>query len=88
LKFFAKNFVKKNFYLLLHPMRIVPNKILCGLAVLFSSVAFANPGPPPPPVPVLPGLPIDDGICFLLAAAIAYGSYKMYQLKVNKKAPM
>jgi len=70
-------------------MRIVPNKVLSGLALFFTSLAFAGPtGPPPPQVPPPPGLPIDGGVAFLLVAALSYGIYKIYQLKINKKAPM
>lgn len=73
-------------------MRIVPNKILTVLALAFTSLTFAN-DPPPPPTGgggLIPpdGLPIDNGLVFLFAAAIAFGLYKMYQFKLNKKAPM
>jgi hypothetical protein len=69
-------------------MRIVPNKFLSGLALLFTSFAFAGPtGPPPPQVPPPPGLPVDGGIVLLFLAAISYGIYKVYQYKTNKKTP-
>ncbi|WP_415034748.1 PID-CTERM protein-sorting domain-containing protein [Flavobacterium sp.] len=69
-------------------MRIVPNKILSGFAMLTTSIAFAGPtGPPPPGVPPPPGLPVDGGIVLLLIAALSYGLYKVYQFKKNKKTP-
>lgn len=70
-------------------MRIVPNKILTFLAIAFTNVAFSRDAPPPPRGPGgPPGLPIDNGLVFLFAAAIVFGLYKMYQFKLNKKAPM
>jgi len=69
-------------------MRIVPNKILSGLALLFTTFAFAGPtGPPPPQVPPPPGLPVDGGVVLLFIAAISYGIYKVHQYKTNKKTP-
>ena len=69
-------------------MRIVPNKILSGLALLTTGFAFAGPtGPPPPGIPPPPGLPVDGGLVLLLIAAITYGIYKVYQHKQNKKTP-
>lgn len=71
-------------------MKIVPNKMLSGLALIFTSFAFAGPtGPPPPQVPPPPGLPVDGGVVFLLCAALTYGIYKVYQLNAkNKKTPI
>ncbi len=69
-------------------MRIVPNSILSGLALLCTSFAFAGPtGPPPPQVPPPPGLPVDGGVVFLTIIALSYGLYKVYQHK-NKKTPV
>jgi hypothetical protein len=39
-----------------------------------------NQGPPPPTPPPPPGLPIDDGIYFLILLALCYGFY------LNKKS--
>lgn len=70
-------------------MIIVPNKLLTGFALMFTGFAFAGPtGPPPPQIPPPPGLPIDGGLVFLLCAALTYGIYKVYQMKLNKKTPM
>ena len=68
-------------------MRIVPNKILNGLALLLTSFAFAGPTGPPPPLPPPPGLPVDGGVVLLAIVAISYGFYKVYQYKQNKKTP-
>jgi hypothetical protein len=80
------NFAEKIFYLLLHPMKIVPNSLLTLLAFLFSLVncnaAAIDPPPPSPPPP--PGLPIDSGIVVLLCAAILLGIYKLNQIRLNK----
>lgn len=68
-------------------MRIVPKKLLGGMALLFSGFAFAN-GPPPPGVPPPPGLPIDTNVAVLVAAALVLGCYKVYQFKKHKKTPV
>jgi hypothetical protein len=72
-------------------MKIVPNKTLYALVAMFSGVsAFAGPGnqaPPQPGLPPPPGLPIDGSIVMLFVAAIAFGLYKIYQAKLNKKTP-
>ena len=65
-------------------MRIVPSNFLCGLALIYTTFASAEPGPPPPRVPPPSGLPIDGGVVLLIIAAIAYGLYKVYQLKIRK----
>jgi len=84
--FLAKNFVKKNFYLLLHPMKIVPEKILSILAIGFSSLAYAAP-PPPTGVPGgPPRVSVDSGVVLLFAAAILYSFYKIHQFNKKKKA--
>jgi|GEM_PF-3375232 len=89
LKFNVKNFVKKKFYLLLHPMKIVPKKVFCFLAITITSVVSASGPPPPGHIPPGPDpIPIDSGLVFLFAAAISYSFYKIYQMKINKKAPM
>jgi hypothetical protein len=61
------------------------------IPVLISSVLADPPGPPGPggdpgtgggvPVGGGPvGGPVGDGICILLSLAIAYGSYKVYEI--------
>jgi hypothetical protein len=81
--YLAKYFDGKKIYLLLHPMKIVPMRFLTLLAALFSmAISSAAPGPngpPPPSPPPPPGLPIDSGIALLLAAALSYGTYKVYR---------
>jgi prolipoprotein diacylglyceryltransferase len=81
--------VKKIFYLLLHPMKIVPNRIVYALVAMITAVsAFAGPnpnGPPPPGLPP-PGLPINGGVVALMVVAILFGFFKIQQLK-NKKTP-
>ena len=72
-------------------MKIVPNRILCTLvAVVLNASAFAAPVPNEPPQPGLPppGLPIDSGIATLIMAAVLFGLFKIYQLRLNKKTPM
>jgi hypothetical protein len=75
-------------------MKIVPIRIIYALAAIITGVtANAKPiirpvadGPPPPGVPP-PGLPIDGGILILLAFALVFGLYKIYQFKLNQKTP-
>jgi len=72
-------------------MKIVPNKTLCALVAVFSgvSVVFARSphAPPQPGLPPPPGLPIDDSVIMLFVAAVAFGLYKIYHLRLNKKTP-
>ncbi|HLA55424.1 MAG TPA: hypothetical protein VK623_04960, partial [Flavobacterium sp.] len=76
--YLANNFDKKIFYLLLHPMKIVPTRILILLALIFPLAdciaAPVNNPPPPlapgPPPPPPPGLPVDSGIVLLLVVSI------------------
>ncbi|TBX71120.1 hypothetical protein EZL74_01055 [Flavobacterium silvisoli] len=71
-------------------MKIVPNKIILILAVLFLSASplFAAPGPPPPSTPPPPpGTPLDGGIAFLALISLTYGLYKIVQLN-KKKLPI
>lgn len=59
-------------------MKIAPKHInLLILTTLVSLSAYAAPagGPPPPPTPPPPGLPINEGVLYLFAAALAYGVY-------------
>jgi len=65
-------------------MKIVPNRIIVILAVLFLSATnmFAAPGPPPPSTPPPPpGLPLDGGIYLFVLLSITYGFYKMNKIK-------
>ncbi len=84
--YLPKYFAKKIFYLLLHPMKIVPTRFFILLAILLPVVgAFAAPNEPPPPTPPPPpGLPIDNGLIVLLMAAISFGIYKVYKLNIRK----
>jgi hypothetical protein len=68
-------------------MKILQSKILI-IIVLFGTTVYAGPsGPPPPGVPP-PGLPIDGTVGLLFGAALLYGMYKIYKLRLNKKTPM
>ena len=39
--------------------------------------ALVQHTPPPVPIPPPPGLPIDEGVCFMFLVAIIYGVLKM-----------
>jgi len=82
----TKNFAKKIFYLLLHPMKIVPSRFIILLALLLPSVgSIAAPNEPPPPTPPPPpGLPIDNGLIVLLMAGLIFGCYKLYNNSLKK----
>ncbi len=84
--YLPKYFAKKIFYLLLHPMKIVPTRFLILLALLLPVVgSYGAPGDPPPPTPPPPpGLPIDTGLVFLMMAAIGLGLYKVYRHSLKK----
>jgi len=87
LLYLPKNFDKKIFYLLLHPMKIVPNRIILLLALVFPiGNCFAIPNPPQPTVP--PPMPADNGLIWLLVISVLYGLYKIYHYKTNKKTPL
>lgn len=45
-----------------------------------------TPPPPPPPLPPPPGLPVDNGIVFLIVAALIYGVYKVIKHKQSLSA--
>ncbi|WP_336127480.1 hypothetical protein [Mesoflavibacter sp. CH_XMU1422-2] len=45
-----------------------------------------TPPPPPPPLPPPPGLPVDNGIMFLIVAALIYGVYKVIKHKQSLSA--
>ncbi len=68
-------------------MKIVPNRKITILAVLFLSAinAFADAGPPPPSTPPPPpGLPLDGGIWLLIIISLLFGCYKIYQSNIKK----
>ncbi len=90
LLYLSKNFARKNFYLLLHPMKFVPNCILILMAILVSFVdANAAPNGPPPPSPdPPPGAPIDSGLIVLLIVALIYGIFKVYEFNNNRKTSL
>jgi len=55
----------------------------------FNSKIVAQPPPPPPPAPCGtpfggPPCPIDGGVSFLIAAGLAYGGKKTYDLARKK----
>lgn len=86
--FLLKNFVGKNFYLLLRPMKIVPTRLLTLLALVFPIADALAEAPPPPslPPPPPPGLPVDGWLSLLFVAAFTYGLYTLYMN--NKKNPV
>ena len=90
LLYLSKYFARKNFYLLLHPMKFVPNCILILLAIMLPFFdGNAAPGNPPPPSPdPPPSVPIDSGIVLILVAAIIYGIFKLYEFNKNKETSL
>ena len=87
----SKYFAKKIFYLLLQPMKIVPNTIINIAVVLFSVTnCFADNEPPPPPPtgPTPIGLPIDNGILVLLIIGLAFAFLRFKMSNTHKKTPM
>ncbi|MCL9807369.1 hypothetical protein NAT51_17715 [Flavobacterium amniphilum] len=58
------------------------------LATLVSVSTYAAPpaGGPPPPTPPPPGLPINDGVLYLLAAGLLYGVYFIRKSTKTQKA--
>jgi len=58
-------------------MRIVPNRVVLILAVLFTSYCgySANNPPPPSSPPPPPGLPLDGNIFILVLAGLFFGVY-------------
>ncbi len=72
-------------------MKIVPNKTILALVAMFlcflAQASPSNPPPPPTPPPPPPGLPLDQGLVFLVLAAIIYGIYKIIQNQNSKKSP-
>jgi hypothetical protein len=68
-------------------MKIAPkiaNLMMLATLVSFSTYAAPPAGGPPPPTPPPPvGLPINEGVLFLLAAGLLYG---VYFIRKNSKA--
>jgi hypothetical protein len=65
-------------------MKIVPNRIIVFMAMLFlhQTAVFAQSDPPPPPTPPPPpGLPLDGGIYLLVILSLCLGIYKLNKLK-------
>jgi hypothetical protein len=68
-------------------MKIVPNRIVIILAVVFLPVinVFADHDPPPPSSPPPPpGLPLDGGLILLLLFALLLGFYKISRYNTKK----
>lgn len=91
--YLSKYFVKRKIYLLLHPMKIVPNKLLTTIMIcltgMFTLTSLASDGSvnqnPPPPTPPPPGLPIDGGLVILLCAGLLFAYYKFTTYQNTKK---
>ena len=54
-------------------------------AVLCGNLTFAAPNPPAPIPPPPPGLPVDEGMVFLVVSSILFAFYKMKQYKKSFK---
>ncbi len=61
------------------------NRYLLFLVTLTSSVFAAPSDPPAPTPPPPPGVPIDNGIIFLLIIGLIYGVYKLRNFKLQSK---
>jgi hypothetical protein len=57
--------------------------LLLIIAVFCGNLTFAAPNPPAPIPPPPPGLPVDEGVVFLVMSCFVYAFYK---IKNNKKA--
>ena len=72
-------------------MKIILNKFVIVVLVLFTSVANAQQNPPCPSgdcPPVGPELPIDDNLIILLILGISFGIYSIHRYKIKTKASM
>ena len=59
-------------------------KVLFGIvAILITTVVFADGPPPPPASGGAPGVPIDGGLGILLAGGVAYGIKKVLDSRKN-----
>ena len=78
----------KRIFLYFYNMNTYSKKFSLTLLLIFSvfSTISAAPGDPPPPTPPPPpGLPIDNGIIYLLILGLIYGFYKLNKLKFQSK---
>ena len=69
-------------------MNTAPQKFSLLLLFFLSMVTTvsAAPGDPPPPTPPPPpGLPIDNGLIFLIVIGLLYGLYKVRKYKLHLK---
>ena len=70
-------------------MNTVPQKFSLLLLSFLSMVTtiYAAPGDPPPPPPPTPppGLPIDNGLIYLIFIGLLYGLYKVRKYKLHLK---
>jgi hypothetical protein len=63
-------------------MKIDLTKVLLFMVVILSgNLTFAAPNPPAPIPPPPPGLPVDEGVVFLVASSILYAFYKINTYK-------
>jgi drug/metabolite transporter (DMT)-like permease len=77
-------------------MKIISRRFLMAIIALFGVISvFSAPAPPAPPIqqrtgpPVPPEeqLPIDQGLVFLIVAALIFGTYIIYKHKLKQKTP-
>lgn len=69
-------------------MNTAPQKFSLLLLFFLSMVTTisAAPGDPPPPTPPPPpGVPIDNGLIYLIAIGLLYGLYKVRKYKMHLK---
>jgi hypothetical protein len=59
--------------------------LVCSMLLLLPEVLIAQAVPPPIPPPPPPGLPIDQGLFFLMAIGLLYGFFLMRKTLKNKR---
>jgi len=68
-------------------MKIAVNKFYFLIAFLFGTLC-AIAQPPPPPGDDIPVVPIDENLFILLAIALLYGIYIIYNYRSKTKTPI
>jgi hypothetical protein len=62
-------------------MNFVPMKKILVLTLILVQLEGLAQAPPPPTPPPPPGLPINDGLVFLLITALMFGIYTINKIK-------